>query len=74
MIVDREIDAVIRAGVFWDRQHAVNEALETLFAVRPQLRTEAAVQMFRLGSSISRTLPRVCSCLKATPVPRHGER
>ena len=49
MIVDREIDAVIRAGVFRDRQHAVHEALETLFTVRPQLRTEAAVEMFRSG-------------------------
>ena len=35
MIVDRELDAVIRAGVFRDRDHAFQEAVETLFTVRP---------------------------------------
>ena len=49
MIADEELDAVIRAGVFRDRAHAVQEAIETLFAVRPQLRTEAAIEMFRSG-------------------------
>src|SRR5712691_1047204 len=49
MIVDQELDAVIRAGVFRDREHAIHEAIETLFVVRPQLRTEAAVELFRSG-------------------------
>ncbi len=49
MIVDRELDAVIRAGVFRDREHAFQEAVGTLFIVRPQLRTEAAIEMFRSG-------------------------
>lgn len=49
MIVDQELDAVIRAGVFRDREHAIHEALETLFVVRPQLRLEAALEMFRCG-------------------------
>lgn len=49
MIVDQELDAVIRAGLFRDREHAIHEALETLFVVRPQLRTEAAVELFRSG-------------------------
>ena len=49
MIVDQELDAVIRAGVFRDREHAVHEAIEALFVVRPQLRTEAAVELFRSG-------------------------
>jgi hypothetical protein len=35
MIVDRELDAVIRAGVFRDREHAFQEAVGTLFIVRP---------------------------------------
>ena len=47
MIAGEELDAVIRAGVFRDRAHAVQEAIETLFAVRPQLRMEAAFEMFR---------------------------
>ena len=49
VIVERELDAVIRAGLFRDRQHAFQEAMETLFTVRPHLRTEAAVEMFRSG-------------------------
>jgi predicted HTH domain antitoxin len=47
MIAGDELDAVIRAGVFRDREQAVQEAIETLFAVRPQLRLEAAFEMFR---------------------------
>ncbi len=49
MIIDQELDAVIRAGMFRDREHAIHEAIETLFVVRPQLRTEAAVELFRSG-------------------------
>jgi predicted HTH domain antitoxin len=49
MIVDQQLDAVIRAGMFRDREHAFQEAVETLFTVRPHLRTEAAVEMFRSG-------------------------
>ncbi len=49
MIVERELEAVVRAGLFRDRQYVVEEALQTLFTVRPQLRTEAAVELFRSG-------------------------
>jgi len=49
MIVDQQLDAAVRAGLFRDRAHAVQEALQTLFTVRPQLRTEAAVELFRSG-------------------------
>ena len=49
MIFDRELDAVIRAGVFRDQEHVFQEAVETLFTVRPHLRMEAAVEMFRSG-------------------------
>src|SRR5712691_482466 len=49
MIVDQQLEAVLRAGLFRDRQHAIQEALQTLFAVRPHLRTEAAVELFRSG-------------------------
>lgn len=47
MLVDQEFNAVIRAGVFRDREHAIHEAIQTLFVVRPQLRTEAALELFR---------------------------
>src|SRR5207245_7453324 len=49
MIVDQQLEAVVRAGLFRDRQHAIQEAMQTLFAVRPQLRTEAAIELFRSG-------------------------
>ena len=49
MIVDQQLEAVVRAGLFRDRQHVVQEAMQTLFAVRPQLRTEAAIELFRSG-------------------------
>ena len=49
MIVDQQVDAIVRAGIFPDRGHALAEAMQTLFAVRPQLRTEAAVELFREG-------------------------
>ncbi len=50
MIVDQELDAVIRAGMFRDREHAFREAVETMFTVRPHLRTEAGIEMFRSGA------------------------
>jgi len=49
MIVDQQLEAVVRAGFFRDRQHAIQEAMHTLFTVRPQLRTEAAIELFRSG-------------------------
>lgn len=47
MLVEREMDAVIRTGLFRDREHVLHEAMMTLFAARPILRTEAAVELFR---------------------------
>src|SRR5216683_217708 len=49
MIVEKQLEAVVRAGLFRDREHAIQEAMQTLFAVRPQLRTEAAIELFRSG-------------------------
>src|SRR5258708_7240442 len=49
MIVDQQLKAIVRAGLFRDRRHAIHEAMQTLFVVRPQLRTEAAVELFRSG-------------------------
>ena len=49
MIVDQQFEAVVRAGLFRDRQHGMQEALQTMFIVRPQLRTEAAIELFRSG-------------------------
>src|SRR5437899_398866 len=49
MIVEKQLEAVVRAGLFRDRQQAIQEAVQTLFTVRPQLRTEAAIELFRSG-------------------------
>jgi predicted HTH domain antitoxin len=43
---DRELSAVVRAGCFASEEDAVREAVQTMFAVKPQLRTEAAIQRF----------------------------
>lgn len=49
IMIDQQFEAVLRAGLFRDRQHALQEALQTWFTVRPQLRTEAAIELFRSG-------------------------
>jgi predicted HTH domain antitoxin len=49
MIVEQQLQAVMRAGHFRDPQHVVEEALEALLAERPQLRTETAIELYRSG-------------------------
>jgi predicted HTH domain antitoxin len=49
MTVEQQLDAVVRVGLFRDRQHALQEAMQTLFAAQPKLRTEAAIELFRSG-------------------------
>jgi predicted HTH domain antitoxin len=46
---DVELAALIRAGIFRSKGEAVEEALRLLFASRPQLRLEAAIQLFKDG-------------------------
>jgi predicted HTH domain antitoxin len=47
--VDQELSAVVRAGCFASEEDAVREAVQTMFAVRPQLRTEAAIRRYLDG-------------------------
>jgi len=47
IFMDQQLDAVVRAGLFTDREQVVNRALQALFAVQPDLRAEAAVELFR---------------------------
>lgn len=42
---DMELAALIKAGVFRSKKEAVAEALRLMFATRPQLRLEAAIQL-----------------------------
>ena len=50
VVQDVEIDALIKAGIFRSREEAVDEALRLLLATKPQLRLEAAIQLFRDGA------------------------
>jgi predicted HTH domain antitoxin len=45
--MNQQLDAVVGAGLFTDREQVVNRALQALFAVRPNLRAEAAIELFR---------------------------
>src|SRR5439155_5112144 len=48
--LDNELSAVVRAGCFASEEDAVREAVQTLFAVKPQLRMEAAIQRYLDGA------------------------
>ncbi len=47
--IDQELSAVVRAGCFASEEDAVREALQTMFAVKPQLRMEAAIRRYLDG-------------------------
>jgi predicted HTH domain antitoxin len=42
----QELSAVVRAGCFASEDEAIREAVQMLFAVKPQLRLEAAIQRY----------------------------
>ena len=46
-IQDIELAALIKAGIFRNKREAIAEALRLMFATRPQLRLEAAIQLFK---------------------------
>jgi predicted HTH domain antitoxin len=48
-LLDRELEATVRSGLFSSRAEAVQEALGLLFAGRPEYRLEAGIEMFRSG-------------------------
>jgi predicted HTH domain antitoxin len=45
----KELAAAIRAGCFSSEREAVREAVQMMFASRPQLRLEAAIQQYLEG-------------------------
>ena len=47
---DTELSAVVRAGCFASEKDAVREAVQMMFAVKPQLRMEAAIQRYLDGA------------------------
>jgi predicted HTH domain antitoxin len=48
-VQELELDALLRAGIFQSKSEAVEEAFRMLFVSRPQLRVEAAIQLFKDG-------------------------
>ena len=48
-ITSKELAAAVRAGCFSSEREAVREAVQMMFASRPQLRLEAAVQQYLEG-------------------------
>ena len=48
-LLDRELRATVRSGMFRSRAEALEEALGTFFAAKPQYRLEAALEIYRSG-------------------------
>jgi predicted HTH domain antitoxin len=48
-LLEQGIGAAVRAGLFRDEREALREALSTWFAVKPNLRLEVAIELFKEG-------------------------
>jgi len=48
-LLDREILATVRSGIFSSKAKAVQEALGTFFTAKPQYRLEAVLEIYRSG-------------------------
>ena len=46
-VLEQELDAVVRAGLFSSREEALATAVGLLFDARPGMRLEAAIEMFK---------------------------
>ena len=46
-LLERELAATVRAGLFRNEAEAVREVLDTFFAAKPQYRIEAALAMWQ---------------------------
>jgi len=46
-LLERELAATVRAGLFRNEAEAVREVLETFFTAKPQYRIEAALAMWK---------------------------
>src|SRR5260370_35488424 len=49
-LLDRELLATVRSGMFRSQAEAMQEALGTFFAAKPQYRLEAALELDRSGN------------------------
>jgi len=46
MILEKEINALIKRGVYKNKNHVYSDAVRLLFRYRPELRIEAAVELY----------------------------
>ncbi len=46
-VIKEGIDSLIRAGYYEDKEKLQDEAFRTLLEVRPELRTEVAIQLYK---------------------------
>lgn len=44
---EMEIEAIVNAGIFKDKSDLLRKAINTFFAVKPKMRLEAAIQLFK---------------------------
>ncbi|MBI1924161.1 UPF0175 family protein [Candidatus Poribacteria bacterium] len=47
LLVEHGIAAAVRAGLFRNEEEAMREAVSTWFAVKPNLRLEVAIELFK---------------------------
>ena len=54
-VLEKKLDAVVKAGLFRSREEVLAEAVNVFFAVRPAMQLEAAIELFKEGEvSLSR--------------------
>lgn len=46
-LLERELAATVRAGIFQSEEEALRDAVSTWLVVKPSLRLEAAIEMFK---------------------------
>jgi len=46
-LIEMQLDATIRAGLYRNKDEALHEAVTTWLTVKPNIRLEAAIEMFR---------------------------
>ena len=44
--INKELEAIVRAGCFASEEEALREAVQVLFAVKPHLRLEAGIRQY----------------------------
>lgn len=46
-LIEKQLAATVRAGLYRNEEEALQEAISTWLAIKPQIRLEAAIELFR---------------------------